>query len=339
MNMTKLKPILTVVGAAFGLGIMASYGWYRLQLRPVDRHEAIPINFTVEAGEGSRRTASRLQTAGLIRSDTAFMIFITVHGLRSQLQAGVYSFNPSQSASEIARKMANGEIDQRRFTVPEGYTIKQIIDLAVKQGFAKTDLEAAMKASYPQTILQERPAGAGLEGYLFPDTYQISPNASAKELVGLMIDNFSNKLTPQLKAELAARSLTLHQAVTLASIVEKEAGRDADRPQIAQVFLLRLKIGMKLDSDVTVQYGGGIEAKDQLATVAAIKNLDSPFNTYKNAGLPPGPIGNPGLAAFEAVARPAAGDYLYFVADRSGITHFARTATEHEDNVQKYLRQ
>lgn len=337
--MTKLKFIVISLAAATGAIMLGAYGWYRLQLRPVDKHEAVPISFTVEAGEGSRRTASRLEAAGLIRSDSAFMVFITIHGLRSKLQAGVYSFNPSQSALEIGRKMAAGEVDQARLTIPEGFTIKQIVSQAVKQGFDEDDLKAAMKADYTQPVLNDRPAGAGLEGYLFPDTYQVSPNTSAISLVNMMIDNFNSKVTQALRAELAAKSLNLHQAVTLASIVEKEAGRDEDRSQIAQVFLLRLKIGMKLDSDVTVQYGEGIEVKDQLATAQAIKNSNSPYNTYKNAGLPPGPIGNPGLAALEAVARPAAGDYLYFVADKNGITHFSRTAVEHENNVHKYLRQ
>ncbi len=170
-----------------------------------------------------------------------------------------------------------------------------------------------------------------MEGYLYPDSYDLPLNPDAKQLVGQMVDNFDKKVTPQLRTVYAAEGLTLHQAVTLASIVEKEVPSTSDRQIVAGIFLKRLQLGMPLESDVTVHY-----AADQLG-VDFSTNLDSPYNTYKHAGLPPAPICNPGIGALTAVATPTSSDYLYFLAGSDGNTHFAKTFAEHQQNIQKYL--
>jgi UPF0755 protein len=195
-----------------------------------------------------------------------------------------------------------------------------------------------MAASYSNQFLNARPAGATLEGYLFPDTYLIAPSTTPQHLVQSMLNNFERRVTPELVSGLSKQGLNLHQGVTLASIVEKEANKDEDRAKVAQVFLKRMRMGMKLDSDVTVQYAAGLEPDAQKETAENIRTLDSPYNSYRYAGLPPGPICSPGLSAIRAVINPARTDFLYFVADKDGSTHFAKTFAEHQANINKYLR-
>ncbi len=315
-----------VVAAIFGF-----YGWYRLNLRAVSSSTA-PTSFTITPGQGQVETAKKLKDVNLIRSQPAFLFYVAVHNLSAKLQSGTYSISPALSTSEIARMFASGKVDQSHLTIPEGLTIAKIEQLAGGQGIKSVDFEAALRGSYDFSFLIARPAGAGLEGYLFPDSYQISSQTTAQMLIQSMLANFDRRVDANLRAGLTKQGLSLHEGLTLASIVEKEVANPTDRAIVAGIFLRRIKSGKMLESDVTVHY-----AADALG-VPFSTNLNSPYNTYRHQGLPPGPICNPGLGSIEAVISPTATDYVYFLAGKDGATHFAKTLSEHERNVQRYLR-
>jgi len=309
------------------------YGLYRFELRAPGPAGATSVEFTIKPGQTVPQIVDSLKSAQLIRDRLVFTVYISLHGLRSHLQAGTYELRPTQPADQIANAIAGGKTASRRITVPEGYTVAQIKKLAGQIGIPSSDFAAATApaASYPQTFLASRPAGVGLEGYLFPDSYELTSTTTAHQLVSSMLDNFGRRVASVYQAPFAAENLTLHQGLTLASIVEREVNAAADRPVVAQIFLSRLRSGIALGSDVTVQY-----AADQLGVPFDI-NIDSSYNTRLHAGLPPGPSCNPGTGSLDAVANPAKTDYLYFLAGKDGKTHFAKTYAEHQRNIQLYL--
>ncbi|HSX48359.1 MAG TPA: endolytic transglycosylase MltG, partial [Candidatus Nanoarchaeia archaeon] len=274
----KLPYLLIPVGLA--VIVLLGYGWYRVDLLPTEVSD-FNANFILPKGESPSTTAHRLEQAHLIKSSTAFLVYLTVHGLRGKVQSGDYALSTAYSTEEIIDVLTNGKVATKRLTVPEGTTVKKIEQLAVAKGIKQEDFEAALQGDYGKDFLVGRPPGVGLEGYLYPDSYDLPLNPDAKQLVGQMVDNFDKKVTPQLRTVYVAEGLTLHQAVTLASIVEKEVPSASDRQVVAGIFLKRLQLGMALESDVTVHY-----AADQLG-VDFSTNLDSPYNTYKHAGLPP----------------------------------------------------
>lgn len=325
-----------LLGAA--LLVLLTYGWYRWNLLPASGPVSHPTAFTVASGQTTHQITGNLKTAGLIRSPRAFRIYLMSRGLRSKLRTGYYELYASDSAAKIAKVLSSGANSSKSFLVPEGLKLIEIKERASEKGIKAADFEAALRQTYPHSILKERPAGAGLEGYLFPDTYNVSPDTTAMSLITAMLNNFEQKVTAEHKAGFAAQGLGFHEGLTLASIVEREARLEEDRPLIAQVFLRRLRMGMKLDSDVTVQYAAGLNPNEQQKTAEQIRELDSPYNTYRVKGLPPAPICSPGLESIQAVISPAKTDYLYFVADKKGKSHFARTFEEHQRNIEKYLR-
>jgi UPF0755 protein len=330
--MKSVKSILWIV-LAVGLSILAFFiVWYSAGLRPVDPADQVKQTFKLEAGSGTNGTAAALKSQNLIRNASVFETYITINGLRGKIQAGTYNIAPSMSVSDIADVITKGAVASDKIVIPEGYNMDQITALAVKKGYDKAEFQQALNADYTNDFLAARPAGASLEGYLFPGSYTTTADYNSKALIQAMLDNFGKQVTPDLQAAYQAEGLTLEQAVTLASIVEKETSSAADQPGVAQVFFLRIKTGMALGSDPTVIY-----AAEQLGKPFDVK-LDSPYNTYLHKGLPPGPICNPGLSALKAVAHPAAGDYLYFIADKSGVTHYAKTFAEHQANINTYLK-
>ncbi len=332
------RHIITWAAVAGLLAIIGGlYGWYRWNLRPADPSQTTPVAISITKGEHLSTIAGELQAAGLIRSRWAFELYLVLNGLRSKVEAGYYVLIPADPTTTNARIITRGIVVNKAFLVPEGATIQQIENSAAETWLRGTELPAALSDSYPNTFLAARPSGATLEGYLFPDTYEISPSTTPHQLVAEMLDNFDRKVTPADVAGFKAEGLTLHQGITLASMVEKEVANPADRPIVAQIFLKRLALGMKLESDVPSLYALSLNPK--LGDPAAPAQVASPYNTYQNIGLPPGPICNPGLAAIGAVIHPAATNYLYFVTDKSGVTHYATTFAAHQANVAKYLGQ
>ena len=324
---TKFKLLIaTILLAAVGV-----FWLYFSNLQPVSS-EGQAQEFTIKSGERPTTVATQLKAAGLIRSRDSFITYLNLHGLRSDIKAGSYSLAPSDSSSKIADIITSGKNLANRLVIPEGYRLSQIKDLASQHGISKADFEVAVRAPHPQAFLAGRPAGVDLEGYLFPDSYAINGQTSAMSLVNAMLDDFGQRVGPQYASAFAAEGLTLHQGLTLASIVEREVNKPSDRPIVAQIFLKRFHLGMPLGSDVTTQYAS------DLAGTAFNLNLDSPYNTRKNAGLPPGPICSPGLNTLDAVAHPAATEYLYFLAGSDGVTYYANTLAEHNANVAKHLK-
>jgi len=303
---------------------------YRLGLRPVASTGAAR-EFTVATGENAPTIAQHLVDAKLLRDRNAFVTYVNFHLLRPRLKVGLYSISPTLSGSQIANLLAGGRTLTKRFVVPEGYTLVKIEAEAASIGITKAQFKAALAAPHTQTFLAVKPANVSLEGYLFPDSYQIGSATTATSLVGEMLDNFGKRVGPEYTQAFAAEGLSLHQGLTLASIVEREVNIPADRPVVAQIFLKRLKLGQALGSDVTAHYAA------DLLGVPFNTNLDSPYNTRRVVGLPPGPICSPGLSAMDAVAHPAGTDYLFFLSGKDGKTYFAKTYAEHQLNIKKYL--
>ena len=321
-----IKIGLIIVAVLLG-GLYVSY---RLGLRPVSSTGAAR-EFTVAAGENAPTIAQHLVDAGLLRDRNAFVTYVNFHGLRPRLKVGLYSIAPTLSGSQIADLLAGGRTLTRRFVVPEGYTLVKIEAEAATIGITKAEFKAALAAPHSQTFLAGKPANVSLEGYLFPDSYQIGSTTTATTLVDSMLNDFGQRVGPEYTQAFAAEGLSLHQGLTLASIVEREVNSPADRQVVAQIFLKRYKLGQALGSDVTAHYAA------DLLGVPFNTNLDSPYNTRRVVGLPPGPICSPGLSSLDAVAHPAATDYLYFLTGKDGKTYFAKTYAEHQRNIDKYL--
>ena len=350
-------------------GVAACGGSERMQEAYLNSHQdevnrpasvdSRPVRFVVEGGTPARVIGQNLQKAGLITDDLLFEAYVRVNGLAFQLEAGTYILAPSMTLAEIVEALQHATAASVAITIPEGWRLEQTSDyLEAAEVFAVhslesdtyrnltagSDLTGLDPTRYP--FLQERPAGAGLEGYLFPNTYEIpAEGATAVDVVSRQLDSFAATVVPAY--EVAVRDGTtdmdLFSALTLASIVEREAVVAEERAAIAGVYLNRLKNGIRLEADPTVQYAMGYQTQSGQwwktpVFLEEYGSVDSPYNTYLNEGLPPGPIASPGLSSIEAVLQPEEHDYLYFVAlpDGSGRHVFAQTFAEHAENVQKY---
>lgn len=294
---------------------------------------------TVPSGATVSQVADSLSAHHLISSRLWFRLLARVRGADRSIHAGVYQFDHGTSTSAILDALRAGRVAAVKFTVPEGLTIGQIADLAQSRlGVPVDSFEAAAGDSALADSLGF--AGPTLEGFLHPDTYFVPRGISAGELVRLMTREFDKRWQPSWTAQLDSIGLTRRQLVTLASIVEGEARVDSERPVIAGVYLNRLRIGMPLQADPTVQYAleqatghrkPRLYEKDYLTP--------SEYNTYLNPGLPPGPVNSPGIASIEAVLHPAPVPWLYFVADSDGHHLFARTYRDHLRNVARVRRE
>lgn len=313
---------------------------------PVDIR-AEPQFFNIESGEHAAQIADELVAQGIIADPTLFRRYLSYHGLDVRLEAGTYELSASMTIPEIAYQLTDAEPPDVTVTVPEGWRREQIaawIDQQPDLPFTGADflIASGPGAAVPEdvTFAGDIPDGMSLEGFLFPDTYRLALDATAQDLVERMLYNFDARVTGDLRQQAAANGLTLYQAVTVASIVEREARVADERPTIADVYLNRLEVGMKLEADPTVQYAMGYQVDtDQWWNLNLTQDdyyaVDSPYNTYLYPGFPPGPIANPGLSAIQAVIQPADTPYLYFRAtcDDSGRHNFATTFEEHVANA------
>ena len=289
----------------------------------------------IPQGAGSVGIGDRLVDAGVIRDRSTFRTAVWMTGQGRHLKAGDYRFDRAMTPFQVIDKIARGDVYVVNVTFPEGLSMTDMAAIFESHGLGPASSFLAA-AKDPAPVRDLDPAARDLEGYLFPETYAVPRRTDAARLVRLMIGAFHTAFTPELRAAAAARSLTVRQAVTLASIVEKETARPEERPIVAAVYSNRVRIGMPLQCDPTVIYAlqragaftGNLRRDDLM--------FDSPYNTYRYPGLPPGPIASPGKAALEAAARPAEVDYVYFVSRNDGSHQFARTLDEHNRNVQKY---
>jgi UPF0755 protein len=303
--------------------------------RPFTGYDAAEQFVEIPQGAGSIAIAKRLADAGVVRDVNTFRLALWITGEGRRLQAGEYRFDHPLSARQVADKIARGDVYVRPITFPEGLTAGQMAALYESKGFgpAQDFMSAAKNASLVRAV---DPDAKDLEGYLFPDTYKLPRRATAEQLVARMVAGFMKTLTPALLGKAEARGLSVRKLVTLASIVEKETGNPQERPLVAAVYANRLTIGMGLQCDPTVIYA--LERAGRYNGNLTRENLqfDSPYNTYRYAGLPPGPIASPGRASLEAAASPADVLYLYFVSKNDGSHAFAATLDEHNRNVQQY---
>jgi UPF0755 protein len=303
------------------------------------------VQVSISDGEGAKVIADDLQKAGVIESARLFRVLVAFMGIEDQLIAGDYEFDKGMVTLTVIDRIHNGITAPLMVTVPEGLRIEEVGALMEKKGVVSASdfVKAAEKTDYDYTFLQDLPDGDSLEGYLFPATYGFSRSVTAEEVVQQMLTAFDNKVMPEVEPEVEGTGLTLHQVITLASIVEREAVKPEERPLIASVFLNRLKVGMALQADPTVQYALAADPesvasygywKQELTTDDL--QVDSPYNTYKSTALPPGPIASPGLDSIRAVLRPARTNYLFFVAKDDGSHAFAETLQEQLQNIQRY---
>ncbi len=303
-----------------------------------------PVPFTVYPGESPYSIGERLEEAGIISSARLFYAYIRYNNLGQKLEAGDYTLSPSMTIPEIVNVLQHGRAKEITITVPEGWRMEQLADYLEEQGimsaeeflaWAKRDLWADH-----YDFLKEVPEGASLEGYLFPDTYRLPFPASPKDLIARMLENFEAKVTPEMRAKASELGLTFHQAVILASIVEKEAVLPEERPLIAGVFLNRLRKKMPLQADPTVQYAKGYDKTAgrwwSPITIEEAISIQSPYNTYLNLGLPPGPICSPGLESIKAVLYPAKTDYLFFFSPNGSSHIFSKTYEEHLEKQKQH---
>ncbi|MGB9802743.1 endolytic transglycosylase MltG [Desulfofundulus sp.] len=333
----KEKKLLLAGGTAV-LGLFLLISILRMFF-PVASGHARTIYITIPRSASSSSIGRLLYEQGLVHSAWFFNFFTRLKGVDGKLKAGSYVFSTDQSLPEIVNELVKGPEGGYIFTVPEGFTLKQIAELLDREGLVTRQdfLTSSAGDNFDYPFLQGLPKGPNrLEGYLFPDTYRVGGNASAHEIIDLMLSRFNQKLKEMDYYRKVEKSgLTLHQAVTIASMVEREARVDRERPLIAGVILNRLKRGMPLQVDATVQYAlGSQRAKLYYKDL----EVDSPYNTYLNRGLPPGPIACPGEASLLAAVQPVRTNYLYYVARPDGTHAFASTLAEHNANKRKYLR-
>lgn len=304
---------------------------------PVSTTAETNVVVMVKPGMSTQEIGDLLYQQGLIKSALYFRIVAKIGGLDSSLQAGEYAFSKAMTVSQIVDKLARGETAFIQFTIPEGYTVDQIAKLLDSKKLASADKFKAAAAAYAPYDYMAAPAEvtSRAEGYLFPDTYRVAAGITEEQLLKMMVGQFNDQFTPAMRQKAAEQGMSVREAVILASLVEKEAQVPQDRPVIAGVFLARLKLGMPLQSCATIQYILGYP-KPELTVQDT--EIPSPYNTYQNPGLPPGPIANPGLASINAVLNPAQTDYLYFVADKNGAHRFSRTYEEHLAAIEQVSR-
>jgi UPF0755 protein len=327
--------IIAVVGAALVVGATAILRYvYNQNLKPISTSQAIQT-VVVEEGATADEIAKKLEDMGLIRSAWAFKLYISSKEVRNALQAGTYELTPSQGIPEIVAQLTHGKIATNLVTILPGQRIDQIRNRLIQEGFSESDVQGALDpASYSgHPALVDKPKSASLEGYIYPDSYQKTGTTNAAAIVAVALDEMDKQLTPDLRSAFAEQGLSTYQAIILASIVEREVSKQADRHQVAQVFLKRLEIGMRLQSDATSRYGAIVQGKTY------VPGFDSPYNTYKYAGLPPTPVSNVSVSSLRAVADPANTDWLYFVSGDDGTTHFSKTLAEQEANIQQYCKE
>ena len=336
MVVRKLLPIgvLVIVLVVAAAALVGWLSWKQLH-EPYQGYTGPEQFVTIRQGASSSEIGRQLAAAQIVRDPRLFRTALWWTGRGRSLKAGEYRFDHAVTPLEVLDVLVRGDVYTRRLTFPEGLNIEEMAKLYEAHGFGKgSDFVAAARNVNRIRELDEK--ASDLEGYLFPETYSLPRQISAARLVDLMVDRFLAVYDGKMRARASAEGLTTRQAVTLASLIEKETGKPDERPIVAAVYRNRMKIGMPMQADPTVvyalskahRYDGNIRREDL--------SLDSPYNTYRYPGLPPGPIASPGTASLEAALMPAEAAYLYFVSRNDGSHVFAQTLDEHNANVRKF---
>jgi UPF0755 protein len=330
---------LLVAGTALGGGFV--YDAYLVQ--PDKDAPAVP--FTVAPGENVESIGSRLADGGLINGLFFFKTYVRLSDTGGSFKPGTFELKKGMSYAAIVRELTRSQAEEVQVTIPEGFTLKQIGE-RVREALPEISEEewnaavggSSSLAANEFVVWAKKPADVDLEGYLFPDTYRFFADATAEEVVTKMVETMAQKVpssNQQVPNNLQSSISNIHQVLTLASIIEREVQNAEDMKIVAGIFLKRLEIGMPLQADSTISYYLGKTSAE--LTVEDLKQ-DEPFNTYTRAGLPPGPISNPGLNAIDAVLHPTESSYLYFLTTSDWTVVYASTFEEHVANKQRYLR-
>jgi UPF0755 protein len=336
--------LLIIFGAAWSV-------YFFTKVNRGSSDKSAPAEVVVDKGSSTSQIAKKLAAQNIIQSPRIFVLYATYKHAAGKIQAGTYTLDARMSIVEIIDILTAGKVtrDEKKVTVIEGWNNKQLGSYLEERGITTQDKFAdALKQDYDFKFASAAKQ-FDYEGFIFPDTYQIAKNAGADALIQEALKNFEKKLTTEMQAEMDARGLSLSDVIIMASIIEKEVGRNTsgnlsqqdvselenERKLVSSVFYNRLKIGMMLQSDATVNYITG--GNDPSVSADDLK-IDSKYNTYKYAGLPPGPIGNPGEDSIMAAIYPADSDYLYFLSKPDGTAVFSKTLEEHNANKAKYLQ-
>jgi UPF0755 protein len=334
LSLPRVRRLWLVVAVLLVLVLIGGYSartWYNHNLSAVSSSDQVTY-FTVAQGTSLHKIAADLKQLDLIRSATAFETYVRGRHLYAKMQAGTYALRPSMSTPQIVTKLTKGDVSKTDVTIYPGKNLKQIRQIFKQTGYSEAELDAAFDpATYPDApVLNYLPAGASLEGFLYPDTFQKEATTPASSIIRQSLGEMQSNLTPDIIAGFKSQGLSVYQGLTLASIVYQESGLPAAEPTVAQVFELRLKQGMMLGSDVTAFYGSQQAGRGQDVT------YDTAYNTRIHSGLPPGPIGNMTVSALQAVAHPSNSDFLFFVAGDDGTIHFSHTDAEHQQAIKQY---
>ncbi len=308
-----------ILGILILVGIIGFFVWWLRGNSPVNKKDTAEKVFVVEDGEAIRSVGNNLKEEGLINDAIVFFLYVKQNNLDKKIQAGDYKLSPSMSLKEIMEQLVSGRVDVW-VLYKEGLRSEQLGEILQEEGLVNYDEETWLP------VLKEN------EGYLFPDKYLIPATADVQTVVSIMRNNFDTRTSD-------AGITVTPQIVTLASLIERESRGDAEKPIIAGILTNRLNDDMGLEVDATLQYI--VDPKDGkwwLSPTGKEKTIDSPYNTYKYRGLPPGPIANPGIESIKAAANPASTPYYYYIHEPDGTVHYARTLSEHNNNVNKYLR-
>jgi UPF0755 protein len=328
--------ILAILGFLFIAAVAGGiFLWSALTL-PYRGYEGESVRVEVKRGTSTPRILEQLRRAGVLRDDFVPMIYLRTIRRGAPLKAGLYEFSQPKSPIEVIDKLVRGDVVIDTVTIREGLDRFQIASVMVQAGFGSEE-EWERVTSDPALISELDPEAASLEGYLFPDTYHINPGTAVPAIARQMVENFRRQFGPEIDA--ITTGLSLHQTVTLASIIETEARIPEERPIVASVYMNRTRIGMPLQADPTVIYALKLAGEwDGRITREGLR-FDSPYNTYRYRGFPPGPIANPGLASLRAAASPAETNFLYFVSRNDGSHVFSTNLADHNRAVERWQRQ
>ncbi|MDO8443682.1 MAG: endolytic transglycosylase MltG [Candidatus Azambacteria bacterium] len=312
--------------------------WWKIRT-PLNSAGEIRI-FKVEKGESAQTIAENLKNNGFIKSPFLFRLYVFLSLDQYNLKPGEYELSPNMSVRDIGDILALGGTNEVLIVIPEGFNLKQVEDRLIRANLAKPNalVNFRPKAGPPLAdkfleILSDKPISASLEGYLFPDSYRFFKDAVLSDVVSKMVNNLSDKLTPDLKMAIKNSSHSTYEILTMASLVEKEVSKDSDRPVVAGILWKRLKAGMPLQVDATLVY---ITGRNEIGD--ADKKIDSRYNTYFYRGLPKGPISNPGISAIKAAIYPETSPYWYYLSAKDGTTIFSKTLEEHNRNRAIWLK-
>ncbi|MFO7749833.1 MAG: endolytic transglycosylase MltG [Desulfobacteraceae bacterium] len=324
--------ILAGIACSAGVWTLAKFARTPLEQNQSDQTPSSAAAFSVRSGQALKTISNNLETKKIITSSLLFQIYARYRGQAGSIKAGEYVMSPAMSPEEILGVLVKGTVKLYRLTVPEGLTIEETAVLVEKAGLGTQEMftAGARDREFAEKLGISAPS---LEGYLFPETYFFPKNSSVRTIITTMVERFNIVFSDQWHQRAKEMGMSRHDIVILASIVEKETGDASERPIIASVFHNRLKKGMRLESDPTVIYGmpdfnGNITRRDL--------RTKTPYNTYKIAGLPLGPIANPGKMSLKAVLFPANTDFLFFVSKKDTTHKFSRTLREHNRAVRKY---